>query len=201
MTRRQFVKNAATTGIAAALNAAPTVSDVTIAFDEGSRMMTIGYSLSEDAVVTVDILTNNVSIGAEKFADVAAYCNGLDCLTAADAVDANLNKIGWYKRNDWSIHPVGQKEPNSWGLYDMCGSIWEWCRDWVGTGSVTPYGTEDVTDPPGLAAGTVRSRRGGSFDNVPWAARCAFRTCNTPDTANGSIAFRLYLPVSEVVGK
>ena len=83
----------------------------------------------------------------------------------------------------------------------MCGSIWEWCRDWVGTDSVTAYGTEDVTDPPGLASGTVRSRRGGSFDNVPWAARCAFRTLNTPDTANGSIAFRLYLPVSEVVGK
>ena len=138
---------------------------------------------------------------AARAGSAAAYCNGLDCLTAADAVDANLSLIGWYRRDDWQPHPVGQRASNSWGLYDVCGSIWEWCRDWVGTGSVTPYGTEDVTDPPGLATGTVRSRRGGSFDNVPWAARCAFRTLNTPDTANGSIAFRLYLPVSEVVGK
>ena len=65
------------TAAACALNAAPTVSDVTIAFDEDARMMTIGYSLSEDAIVTVDILTNNVSIGAEKFADVAGDVNGV----------------------------------------------------------------------------------------------------------------------------
>ena len=129
------------------------------------------------------------------------FCNGLDCLTADDAVDTNLEKVGWYRKNDNSRHVVGLKQPNTWGLYDVCGTIWEWTRDWVGTGSVSAYSSDAVTDPPGLVSGTWRSRRGGSFDNVPYAARCAFRTANTPDTVNGGISFRLYLPVSEVVGK
>ena len=138
---------------------------------------------------------------AARAGSETAYCNGLDCLTAADARDTNLDRIGWYRKNDGYRHSVGVKEPNSWGLYDVCGSIWEWCRDWVGTGSVTAYAGDEVTDPPGLSSGTVRSRRGGSFDNVPWAARCAFRTSDTPDENNASLAFRLYLPVSEIVGK
>ena len=133
---------------------------------------------------------------AARAGSAAAYCNGLDCLTDGDAVDANLDQVGWYKRNSGnSVQPVGQKRKNAWGLYDVCGSIWEWCRDWVGTDSVTAYGDADVIDPPGLSAGTMRSRRGGCFNNVPWAARCAFRTSDTPTEANGFLSFRLYLPV------
>ena len=139
---------------------------------------------------------------AARAGSAAAYCNNLDCLTVADAADANLATIGWYKYNSgWVRQVVGQKLPNAWGLYDVCGTIWEWTRDWVGTGVVAAYDSADVTDPAGLVSGTWRSRRGGSYDNVPYAARCAFRTANTPDTVNGSISFRLYLPVTEVVGK
>ena len=129
------------------------------------------------------------------------YCNGLDCQTAVDAVDENLAKVGWYKKNAGTRKTVGLKPANAWGLYDVCGTIWEWTRDWVGTGAVTAYDTADVTDPTGLSSGTWRSRRGGCYDNVPYAARCAFRTANAPNTVNGNISFRLYLPVSEVVGK
>ena len=138
---------------------------------------------------------------AARAGSPTGYCNNLDCLTTADAADANLAQIGWYRSNDNKRHVVGLKKANDWGLYDVCGTIWEWTRDWVGVGSVAAYGSEDVTDPSGLASGTVRSRRGGSYDNVPYAARCAFRTSNTPDSVNGGISFRLYLPVSEVVGK
>lgn len=139
---------------------------------------------------------------AARAGSPTAYPNNLDCLTAADAVDANLNLIGWYRQNSGSSRRVvGLKQANAWGLYDVCGTIWEWTRDWVGTGAVASYDSADVTDPAGLVSGTWRSRRGGSYDNVPYAARCAFRTSNTPDTVNGNISFRLYLPVSEIVGK
>lgn len=138
---------------------------------------------------------------AARAGSPTAYPNNLDCLTSADSVDSNLAQVGWYKRGDGAFHSVGLKQANAWGLYDVCGTIWEWARDWVGTDGVQAYGGDEVIDPPGLAAGTVRSRRGGCYNNVPYAARCGFRTSNLPQEGNMAISFRLYLPLSEIVGK
>ena len=73
--------------------------------------------------------------------------------------DPVLNRIAWYEENSGDrTHPVGQKSPNPWGLYDMLGNVFEWVGDWNGA---YPGGT--VTDPTGLGAGSYRLNRGGGW--------------------------------------
>lgn len=64
-----------------------------------------------------------------------------------------------------AVHPVGLKSPNEWGLYDLCGNVWEWCLDVEGA-----YGDAPASDPVSLAQpGTspLFAVRGGSWRNKP----------------------------------
>ena len=60
--------------------------------------------------------------------------------------------------NGCQPHPVGQKIPNAWGLYDMYGNVWEWCSDRYGE-----YPARERPDPQGPSAGSERVNRGGSW--------------------------------------
>jgi formylglycine-generating enzyme required for sulfatase activity len=86
--------------------------------------------------------------------------------------DADLSDYAWYCENsDKQTHPVGQKKPNAFGLYDMHGNVCEWCADEL-AGSYT-----DATsvDPFGRGADFIRVLRGGSWRSEPKDCRSASR--------------------------
>jgi formylglycine-generating enzyme required for sulfatase activity len=91
---------------------------------------------------------------------------------------AELAAAAWYADNsEESPHPVGQKEPNPWGLHDLLGNVAEWTLDAYG-----PYPRVDEdTDPKGPAAGSTRVVRGGSWRGFAPALRCAARN-GTPES-------------------
>ena len=87
--------------------------------------------------------------------------------------DGQLGDYAWYRENaDQQTHPVGQKKPNAWGLYDMLGNVCEWCLDcwcpWF-------YAESPTDDPIGPQDGATAISRGGSWDDGPWALECAAR--------------------------
>ena len=87
--------------------------------------------------------------------------------------EEDLDRVAWYGGNSrGQTHPVGQKAPNAFGLYDMHGNVWQWCRDWN-----DPYPSTAVTDPEGPSAAEFEVLRGGSWFGgfKPETCRSAFR--------------------------
>jgi formylglycine-generating enzyme required for sulfatase activity len=101
----------------------------------------------------------------------------------------NLTNYAWYFDNsDLMTQPVGQLLPNAWGLYDMAGNVWEWCRDWYGA---YPGGT--LTDPTGAVTGTKRVWRGASWFYIARHCRAARRFNDLPANTYSGLGFRVVL--------
>ena len=105
--------------------------------------------------------------------------------------DAMDGAYAWYSSNSGSkTQPVGMRLPNAWGLYDMSGNVWEWCRDRYGTRA---FGT----DPEGSASGSYRVLRGGSWHSNPGYCASSSRDYNVPSNRYGDCGFRLVMALSD----
>jgi formylglycine-generating enzyme required for sulfatase activity len=124
---------------------------------------------------------------------------------AEDPAGAELGFYAWYWDNSGSTNsppgyayvigdlyyttqPVGTRQVNPWGLYDMHGSIWEWCLDWYGA-----YQGGNVVDPAGPPTGDARIIRGGSWDSGSASCRSANRSAGYPQVRSSGLGFRAVL--------
>ncbi len=128
--------------------------------------------------------------------------------------ESALKEAGWYNRNsESSTHPVGERQPNPWGLFDMHGNVWEWCHDEWDEAAYRKR--RDGDNDPGFEARAQEYRkgiesmlkrdvhrvlRGGSWGYAARYCRSAFRFRWGPDVSSGGLGFRVCLVPSPALG-
>lgn len=164
-----------------------------------SHFKDCGDNCPVESVTWADVQTfiaeiNNLSgqkyrLPTEAEWEYAAREGGKMLKWAGTSSEKKLGDYAWYDANSGDkAHPVGQKNPNALGFYDMTGNVWEWTSDWY---SETFYTKSPRENPRGAEAGTNRVLRGGCWLDRPYDIRSSMRFSFAPQAGFKSIGFRL----------
>ena len=103
---------------------------------------------------------------------------------------AKLGNYAWYKKNSGGHpHPVGQKKPNPWGLYDIVGNVWEWCNDFY---QVDYYQNSPRENPRGPDTGKEKVLRGGAWRFSAENCKSGYRYNENPGYADVCFGYDIY---------
>jgi formylglycine-generating enzyme required for sulfatase activity len=141
-----------------------------------------------DAALTFLDILNEWEVGGNyRLPTEAQWEYACRASTETPRYHPDVNAIAWHERNsNGHPQPVGQKLPNAWGLYDMLGNVWEWCRDGIRT-----YRAEAPVDPMELiGARAMHVLRGGSWFDSVQRVRSASRSWNRPGYRDGDLGLR-----------
>ena len=176
-------------------------SDLPVTNVGASRALEFCNSLSEASGLEkaydpetgkVDFSKNGFRLPTEAEWEYACRA-GTTTIFSTGMTAADLDRAGWYIDNsDGKTHPVAQKEPNAFGLYDMHGNVFEFCYDGYSDPPVeAAYPPQHVTDPISSEDFNYRMMRGGGWFSEPYSCRSYTRSKFWTGGANYYIGFRL----------
>jgi formylglycine-generating enzyme required for sulfatase activity len=103
----------------------------------------------------------------------------------------NIDSVAWYAENSIEkIYPIGKKQPNELGIFDMSGNVEELCADFY---DKKFYSSSPELNPIGPSEGSDRVIRGGSWHFSKKYCCVSFRDAFTPETFDSSVGFRLVM--------